>query len=195
MESKVSDSKVYSKVQWFLFVIVIPILFTITLALVLLTIAGINVFEYAKVIGQHTPIISNYVSSDDNATAENKVSLELQISSLEGTIQEKEELIEDLEKNLEGKQTEIASLHEELSYLEEQILLKEEEQQTYGKSIAEISKMYETMSPKNAAVIIPKLDNEEALSILSALKTETVSKILEKMDPEDAAKYTQLLSE
>ncbi|QOR68560.1 hypothetical protein IM538_10840 [Cytobacillus suaedae] len=194
MDSKVSASKIYSKFQWFLFVIVIPVLFTVTLALVLLTIAGVNVFEYSKVITQNTPILSNYVSSDENAVVENRESVELQISSLEGTIQEKEEQIAELEKNLEEKESEINSLQEELLYLEEELLVKEE-QETYGKTIAEISKMYETMSPKNAAVIIPKLDNDEALSILSVLKTETVSKILEKMDPEDAAKYTQLLTE
>ncbi len=195
MDSKVSAGKMYSKFQWVLFVIVIPILFTITLALVLLTIAGVNVFEYSKVITQNTPILSSYVSSDENAVVENRESVELQISSLEDTIQEKEEQIAELEKNLKEKETEINSLQEELLFLEEELLVKEEEQKTYGKTIAEISKMYETMSPKNAAVIIPKLDNEEAISILSALKTETVSKILEKMDPEDAAKYTQLLTE
>lgn len=195
MDSNVSESKVYSKFQWFLFVIVIPTLFTITLALVLLTIAGVNVFEYAKVIGQNTPIISKYVPKEADPVVEKKENLEHQISSLEGKIQEKDEKIADLEKKLEGQRIEISYLQEEIFSLEEQLLLKEEEQKKHTKTIAEISKLYETMSPKNAAVIIPKLDNEEAISILSALKTETVSKILEKMDPEDAAKYTQLLTE
>ena len=50
------------------------------------------------------------------------------------------------------------------------------------------------MSAKTSAPVIVKMSDAEALRILTSLKPETVAKIFEKMLPEDAAKYTELMS-
>ncbi|MDT3764075.1 magnesium transporter MgtE N-terminal domain-containing protein [Priestia filamentosa] len=54
---------------------------------------------------------------------------------------------------------------------------------------------YESMSPKNAALIISELKEDQALDLLGQLKTEALANILSKMEPDVAAKYTELLAE
>jgi flagellar motility protein MotE (MotC chaperone) len=62
------------------------------------------------------------------------------------------------------------------------------------RAFKDIVRTYETLSAKKAAPIITKMTNDEALKILTNIKAETLAGILENMQPEDAAKYTQLLT-
>ena len=50
------------------------------------------------------------------------------------------------------------------------------------------------MSAKKAAPIIAKMDEEEAIRLLSNMKPATLKEIFEKMSAEDAAKYTELIT-
>ena len=47
MAKKITDKQQGSKLQWFFFVIIIPIVFAITLAWIVLTLLGVNVTEQA----------------------------------------------------------------------------------------------------------------------------------------------------
>lgn len=58
----------------------------------------------------------------------------------------------------------------------------------------EIVNTYEKMSAKAVAPIIVEMKDEQALEILSNLKPDTLSQVLAKMDPKEAARYTELLS-
>ena len=46
------------------------------------------------------------------------------------------------------------------------------------------------MSAKKAAPIITRMNDDEALTILSSLKPDILAAMLEKMNATDAAKYT-----
>ncbi|WP_285864338.1 magnesium transporter MgtE N-terminal domain-containing protein [Lederbergia lenta] len=50
------------------------------------------------------------------------------------------------------------------------------------------------MTPKKAAPIILEMKEEEAIKILSNLNTASLAKVLEKMPPEKAATYSDLLA-
>ncbi|MDX1771281.1 MAG: hypothetical protein R3328_07115 [Planococcaceae bacterium] len=50
------------------------------------------------------------------------------------------------------------------------------------------------MSSKSAAPVLNNMSDAEALRILTNLKPDILAGILEKMTPEQAAKYTELMS-
>ncbi len=51
------------------------------------------------------------------------------------------------------------------------------------------------MSAKTAAPILVQMSDTESLRIMSSMKPDTLSAIFSKMSPEDAARYTELLSQ
>jgi len=51
------------------------------------------------------------------------------------------------------------------------------------------------MSAKKAAAILTEMSESEALRIMSSMKSNTLTAIFEKMEPADAARYTELLAE
>nr|WP_281064436.1 hypothetical protein [Cytobacillus eiseniae] len=62
------------------------------------------------------------------------------------------------------------------------------------RAFKDIVKTYETISAKKAAPILAQMTEEEAIQILTNLKSDTLAAIMEKMEPEDAARYTELLT-
>lgn len=182
-----------SKIQWFFFVVFIPMLFAIAVALIVLTFAGVDVSGAAKKYGSHIPGISKLVADKDTINVEEK--LRKDIDDLEATNKNQLETISDLEKKVEERDKELEKLQAEIEELTNEMNNEEENQGTSVKSEKEISKAFESMSAKNAAAIVTELQESEAVKILQALSTDTLSSILEKMDPVIAAKYTKLLSE
>ncbi len=59
----------------------------------------------------------------------------------------------------------------------------------------EIVNTFEQMSAKSAAPVITKMSDAEAIQILTNLKPDKLAAIFEKMTPEDAAKYTTMITE
>ena len=58
MDKNKNEEK-YNKLQWFLMVVVIPALFAFAVAIVVASVAGINVFEKAKEFSGKIPFISS----------------------------------------------------------------------------------------------------------------------------------------
>lgn len=50
------------------------------------------------------------------------------------------------------------------------------------------------MSAKSVAPIITELSDDQAVRILSNLKPDKLAEVFSKMNPADAARYTELLS-
>ncbi|MFD1735817.1 MotE family protein [Bacillus salitolerans] len=193
MELQEKESTIKSKLQWFLFVVLIPFLFAITVALVVLTIAGVNVFDAAKQYGQHIPFVSSIIPGvEPEIDAEDKLREDL--IDLEATNQDQQSQITDLKNEVEQKQAEIDTLKTEIEKLNEELLAKEEENQDTTQTKQDLAKIYESMSTKNAAAILTELQDEDALNILRTLSSAKLSAILAKMEPADAARYTELLA-
>ncbi|WP_461200431.1 MotE family protein [Anoxybacillus sp. TBDG-1] len=193
---KEEETKKTSKFQWFLFVIFIPLLFTISVVLLILTFSGINVFEQGKKYASQLPFVSQWIEGTE---ANEKKKLQEQIVEFKAAIVEKEKQLKKANDTLKEKEAEIDALKQEIARLQAE---KEQAQeptttptpeQTSGTRV-DVVKMYETMSPKKAAEIIPQMSDQEAVNLLSKLKTDKVAAILEKMDATNAAKYTSLLA-
>ncbi|MBS4189232.1 MotE family protein [Bacillus sp. FJAT-49705] len=189
--SEEKESKKSSRFQGFIYLVLIPLLFAITIALIVMTILGHNVFELAKEYGQKIPFVSSVFEEDNSQSLEK---LETKSIELEAEIKDREAKISQLESQLESKDEEISKVQLEKERLEEEILeltaIKEENKRAFK----DIVKTYETISAKKAAPIISNMSEEEALKILSNVKADTLAGIMEKMEPELAAKYTELLT-
>ncbi|WP_175988989.1 MotE family protein [Bacillus sp. Marseille-Q1617] len=181
------ETKSNSRFQWIVFVVFIPLLFAITIALVVMTVAGINVFEKA----QSVPFVSKILPSENEQDQEQ---LKSRIVSLQASIEDKEAKISQLQNELGGQEKENEKLHATI----EQQKLELEELRQIGeenkRAFKEVVSTFESMSAKSAAPVLLKMDDQEAIKILSSIKPDDLADILEKMPPEDAARYTGLLS-
>ncbi|MFC0271296.1 MotE family protein [Metabacillus herbersteinensis] len=187
----------YGKFQWFFFVIFIPVLFTLILVSVILTMAGFDPLGKTKDFASTLPFIDKLVEEEkvNSDTNVQKVSEKLQQeqTGLKKTLANQNADISALENDVSLKESEIGRLNQEVKSLEEQIkLLEESNKESSSKDIA---KIYGEMSSKKAAEIIPILDTDDAMMILTSIKDDQLTAVLEKMTAEDAAKYTKLLAE
>lgn len=181
--------------QWFFFVVLIPFLFAIIVALVICFFAGINVFSAAKGLGQKLPIIG---SLEGNSSSKQKTASESDLINLQGQVKDRDAQIEALQNQLDNKGMDIQQAKLENQRLQQQIddLNANKKASTNASNLAfkDIIKTYTTMTPKNAAAIITNMNDPEAVKILGGLKADALAAIMEKMDPKNAAKYTQLLA-
>ena len=83
-----TEEKPYSKFQWFLFAI-IPVVFTVLMALVIMSVLDVNVFQWAKDKGKDIPLISGLI--DNNEMTETEVAYEKRIVDLEAEIKDSEQ--------------------------------------------------------------------------------------------------------
>lgn len=196
-DAAVAESQEKNSVfQWVLFVIVIPLLFAITIALIVMTIAGVNVFEKAKDIGQNIPGISSML--DDEKADESGKPAQEKMTSLQAELKNKEAKLEKLQKKLDDSDKEIESLKTERDRLEvqlEQLQNQAEKPEAEEKKANALTATYKEMSPKNIANILVNLKDNEAIAILSELDTKKRADIMEKLPPATAANYTKKLSE
>ncbi|TCT26770.1 flagellar motility protein MotE (MotC chaperone) [Melghiribacillus thermohalophilus] len=172
------------KLQWFFFVIVIPLLFAITLALIVLTIAGYNVFQISEHIGSKIPVVSNFVGNDEEVLQEEN-------TNLLATIEDQKEQIETLQLDIESKDEEIQELNEQIQQLQNQLEQNEQSQQERDELISNVTESFSQIKAEQAAQIIENLTDESALLILEKLPAEQRGAVLAAMDPEKAAELTQ----
>jgi flagellar motility protein MotE (MotC chaperone) len=181
------ETKSNSRFQWIVFVVFIPLLFAITIALVVMTVAGINVFEKA----QSLPFVSKVLPSENK---QDQDQLENRIVSLQASIEDKEAKISQLQSEVDGKEKDNEKLQAEI----EQQKLELEELRQIGeenkRAFKEVVSTFESMSAKSAAPVLLNMEDQEAVKILSSIKPDNLADILEKMPPEDAARYTVLLA-
>ncbi|MEH7385732.1 MotE family protein [Bacillus sp. JJ1521] len=189
-----NEKEEYSKFQWFFYVVFIPSFFTLIVVFVLLSVTGFNPIGAVKGFASKVPVISSLFEDEEKESqAQNED--EIYVADLETEIQAKESKITQLESELDTKNGEIHSLELEIENLSDELVKFQEERLSKGKTLNELTKMYEQMSAKNAAKILPNLKDDEAREILSSINTEKLAAIFEKMSPEDAAKFTQLITQ
>lgn len=193
MKNNENDS---SKLQWMLFVIVIPVLFTVTFITVILTVAGVDVAEKMKEAISHIPGTAELTSVEEKNNSENAntapaAELEEENKLQKTTIDKQQQEISALENEADLKVREIQQLSQEIKSLKEQLQASDNKEKE-GKDIATL---YDKMSSKKAAEIIPFLSDEEALRILTSINDDQVIAVLEKMSAEDAARYTKMLAD
>lgn len=186
------EEKRPGKIQWFLFVFLIPLIFTILVTMIILSIYGVNVFEKAKEL---TNTVSSTVFKDDEREQGKSISdYQSQIVELEADIKNKEAEISSLESIVDSRDQTIQQIEAQKQQLQNELNQLRNTKTEAQKGRVDIIKTYETMSPKKSAPIISQMSDNDAVEILNGLKTDTLAKVLEKMTPEDAARLTKKLS-
>ena len=197
---EIEEEKKPNKIQWFLFVIIIPLIFSILVIAIVLSLTGGNVFEKAKEISD--TVSTQIFDKKDTKTTEQ---YDKEIVDLEAEIKDKEEEIKSLESVVDSRDQTIEQIEAEKQQLQKQLDDLQNSQTTTTQntiqgsgqgttnSLNEVVKTYESMSPKKSAPILAEMSDTDAVEILSNLKTETVAKVLEQMPPVDAARLTKKL--
>lgn len=173
--------------------VLIPLLAVSAVFLIIAKFTDVNVFDKMKEMTSKLPFVESEVKRDEDIGSDNII-LEERVVNLQAEIQEKEaqlfKLQQELDISAEEKQ-ELLQKQEELLY---EIELLQLEKDDTKRKFTEIVSTFEKMSAKSAAPVLAKMNDTEAVRILTSLKPDTLAAILEKMSPEDAARYTSIMS-
>lgn len=204
----VEEEKSYTKWEWFLYIILLPTLFTLILVGIILTFMKVDVISPIIEVGRKIPFVekilpdSKKVDDDEFVLYENTFNNQTGTNQNEATGQEpnqfeqdlieKEAQIVELQGDLDSSKGQIEALEMELDQLKQSIIpeVKNEEQR---KKIKELAQTYSAMTSSKSAPILSNLKPEEAVQILAEMDSKKKSQILAKMDPQTAADLTMLL--
>lgn len=200
------------KLERFLF-LMIPIIFTLVLLGVLLTLFNMDIRNNVLEVANKIPLIEKWVpdpAPDPNAAEEpdkdaQKESKE-QAASSESTIKElKAQLAAQAEKLKQAEDGRTAEA-EKAAALQKQIdgmkteaaeaaAATGEEEDPYLKKVKDLAKLYGGMKASKAAPIMENLTTDEMVQIFSNMNNASKTAILEKMDPKKAADVSIQLKE
>ena len=171
--------------------VIIPLMFTTAVVLIIAKVADVNVFDQAKEWTSKVPFLEQKAPDEK---VEGDLILEERVISLQAEIQEKEAQLFEVQDELTVVKDSNETLEIEKEQLNEEIEKLKLAQSETKRDFKEIVTTYEQMSAKSSAPVITKMGDAEAIQILSSLKPATLASILEKMSPEEAAKYTSMLT-
>jgi flagellar motility protein MotE (MotC chaperone) len=183
----------YGSLERFIYILLLPIVFTAILTGVLLTLFDYDVKNVVYSIGRNIPIINNIVPKDPSAQtiagnpADESIQLDQQIQQLSTTSAEKDNEITILEENLKSRDEQITQLEESI----EKLILDQEvtanNSVEYRKQLKNLAAMYAEMSTRKAAPILENLTMPELVLILYEMSSDEQGQVLEKMNPKTAA--------
>ncbi|MEQ6375327.1 hypothetical protein RZN25_00575 [Bacillaceae bacterium S4-13-56] len=179
------NSEKTGKIKWIFFIVVIPFLFAVAVTLLILTVAGINLFDIAEKYGKEIPVVREWVSQEESA--------EEQLDRYKKMVSDYEQEITSLNQTIEEKERSISKLENQLQELNLVLDQTKEKSINIEEAMTNISQSFVEMDPINAANILEKLEEQTALKLLEKLPNDTRGNILAKMDPEVAARLTELL--
>ena len=169
--------------------LVVPLLFVSAVLLIVAKVADVNVIDQAKkwttevIKGEPDPQLEQPDFSNDE-----------KVVTLQAELQQKDNEIAKVEQQLQTLKEENELLVIEQERLTDEIAKVQNRAEESKKEFKEIIATYEKLSAKTAAPILLAMNEADALKILASLKPDTVAAILEKMEPDQAAKFTTLLS-
>lgn len=192
----------YSGFERFMF-FVTPILFTLVLLGVLVTLFNFDLRNKALEIGNSIPFLKS-VLPDPAVDAMQSAQDEDQLKSVNTSAK-----INELKTQLASKQVELTKAAAEKTKQDQQIkdlqgqvaqlkhmnnekLLDDDQ---YQAKIGELANMYAQITPSKAAPILESMELSEAVLVLNAMSPDSRVKILEKMQPKTAADATMMLKD
>lgn len=193
--------KNYSKLEWFFYIIFIPILFVSILTVTLLWFLDFDVKTNILKGLNKIPVVEKLIDDkqfnnpDDMTINNSKEQLQQQVIELKKSLDENSLTLTKTEQSVETKDKEIESLKQQIDDLNSKLKEKNISEKSREQEISDLAKIYETMSSSKAADVISKLTTEEAVLVLSQMKTDSQSTILGKMDPQKAAETSILLKD
>lgn len=200
------DRGTYGPVERFVYLILIPALFTVVLMIVLLAMFGYHVTDPVLRVLNKVPVLERVVPDPrteaiETAETEGKAAQEI-IEKQETMIASLEAQLSSLNTELVNAQNEAAAKDARIAELEAQVeqLSKELEQKTisdeeYLERIRNLAEVYTEMSPSKAAPVLEQLTLSERVLVMNQMKPEAQVEILEKMNPVIAAETSILLKD
>lgn len=181
---------------------VTPIIFTVVLLSVLLTLFNVNFRNVMLDWGNKIPIVRDWIPeserkvADGNQNKSNEEEEKKQQESTDATVKELKEQVTKQESELKAAKEQATEQAEKAKVLQSELdreratkqqAAQAEEQAEYQKEVKKLAQLYAQMSPRKAAAIIEKLTTDEAVQMLSQMGNESKAAILEKMNEQRAA--------
>ncbi|NUU76353.1 MotE family protein [Paenibacillus xylanilyticus] len=208
MAVKDTDIEKESGGGWEKFLMIsIPIVFTVVLLGVLLTLFNVDIRNNMLEVANKIPVVKDWVPDPVLDPEKEKLDeSEKQVESAEATIEKLKSQVAEKETELqaakEATTTEAkkasdlqAKLDEAEKAAEAAAASNSETESDYQKQIKDLAKMYADMSPSKAAPILQNMTNEEMVLLLSSMQSTARTKVLEKMDPKTAADVTMMMKD
>ncbi|MEO2204065.1 kinesin [Paenibacillus pabuli] len=208
MAVKDTDIEKESGGGWEKFLMIsIPIVFTVVLLGVLLTLFNVDIRNNMLELANKVPVVKDWVPDPVLDPEKEKLDeSEKQVESAEATIEKLKSQVAAKETELqtakEAASTEAKKASDLQAKLDEAEKAAEaaaaevpESESDYQKQIKDLAKMYADMSPSKAAPILQNMTNEEMVLLLSAMQSTARTKVLEKMDPKTAADVTMMMKD
>ncbi|WP_339227710.1 hypothetical protein NSQ77_19360 [Oceanobacillus sp. FSL K6-2867] len=174
-----------------LFAVVIPLIIIVAIVVTIMEVAGFNVMDWTKHQASTIPVISNLVASEKAAPVQNDSHEQAIVDEKDGEITSLNETIRELEATINEQKQDIVRLENSLETALEDG--ESSEKNSPDDSLTSIIDSFEEMKGSKAAPIVENLETDTAVAILQELSKDHRASILSSMDPEKAAKLTQLL--
>ena len=158
--------------------------------LIIAKFADVNVFDKAKELSGNS---FHQLKRKKKIEMSDLVLEERVVTIASGNSRERSQLFK-VQQDLDKSANENEKLLIEQEKLLDEIAVLMREKDDSKRDFKEIVTTFEQMSAKSAAPVITKMSDAEAIRILTNLKPDTLAAIFEKMTPEDAAKYTTMMT-
>lgn len=188
------QNKKTNPILWFLFAIVIPAIVMLVLVYTVLIFAGIDVNNWLKNTGKKVPVISSFITTEEElAFAELEEKYTTLKEQHESETQSATTELESYQETIEQLEDEIDQLEAKLSFNEENATEEASLTTSETETVKKLSASFKTMKPKQAALIFADLDKNIAIELLETLANDDRGKILEAMEPKQAAELTEMM--
>jgi flagellar motility protein MotE (MotC chaperone) len=207
MAVKDTDMEKESSGGWEKFLMIsIPIVFTVVLLGVLLTLFNVDIRNNLLEVANKIPVVKDWVPDPVLDPEKKKLEKsEQQVESAEATIDKLKAQVSEKETELKAAKDATTTEAKKASDLQKKLDDAEKAAETaaqnpetesdYQKQIKDLAKMYADMSPSKAAPILQNMTNEEMVLLLSVMQSAARTKVLEKMDPKIAADVTMMMKD
>ncbi|WP_440118830.1 MotE family protein [Paenibacillus sp. QZ-Y1] len=208
MAVKDTDLEKESGGGWEKFLMIsIPIVFTVVLLGVLLTLFNVDIRNNLLELANKVPIVKDWIPDPVLDPEKEKLEKsEQQVESAEATIEKLKSQVTDKETKLKAAQEATTTESKKAAELQKKLDEAEKAAETaavatpetesdYQKQIKDLAKMYADMSPSKAAPILQNMTNEEMVLLLNSMQSTARTKVLEKMDPKTAADVTMMMKD
>ncbi|WP_027414598.1 magnesium transporter MgtE N-terminal domain-containing protein [Aneurinibacillus terranovensis] len=201
MKESTEEERSYSKLEWFFYIIFIPILFTLVLSGIIAQMFGYNVVGSLAKMLSSVPVIQKLipdsaVSHPNSSSQKAPTQQDEQAQKLKDELNAKNQEVQNLknqvnldQKKMQQNQQQIADAKASAATAKQAIDADRQQQ------ISGLAKIYTSMSASKAAPIMEKLTPQEAVLVLKSMKSVDASAILAKMDPQKAADLSALLKD
>lgn len=212
-QMELEDEGSAGKFERFLF-LMIPIIFTLVLLGVLLTLFNMDIRNNVLEIANKIPVVEKWMpepapdpDSDtagetaDDPQAESKeqaASSESTIKELKSQLNAQAAQLKQAEEDKASEANKAEALQKQIDGMKEEaaaVAATEEEEDPYLKQVKDLAKLYAGMKASKAAPIMENLTTDEMVQIFSVMSNASKTAILEKMDPKKAADVSIKLKE